>query len=271
MKLRCLLILLVLSSCSLVGRGKAVSSDQKPPVEIEVPQSFVSEGQLHIRASVKPLVNLRADEVTIGIIGLSSGASSIEEHRPLSEVSGKKIIEAGETVLVEFDLPSANLSEYQVVCRWGGDAARGRLQDIPVESAMTESVQSKDIDQNLDEVPATVVLRDLALRRVPTDCEAPPCDEICTFEGEIANSNQGRLTDVVLALGVSFVQKGQTLNQPGSLSPMTADEQEIQLEGFELAPGRSRALEVKVAEPLAEIPEGTFVPYLRLLKYRQLK
>jgi hypothetical protein len=265
------LILFFPSGCSKTAKNSAVETEAtaRPPIEIDLPQAFTRDGELFVRASIRPLVNLKSDDVSVGIVGLSDGLVKREEHRALRSLSGKETVSAGETLLADFTLPSEGLTEYQVVLRWGEDAklARASLSEVvPHESSPTKVENPKSDSIPLAPEVKEVTLIGLALRRTPLEnCQTPPCDEACMFEGEVVNGTTKIASRLTLALGVTFVPKGSKIDHPKAGDPLRADEQEIPLSGVELQPGGRRKIEVKLSEPIAEIPEGSFVPYLRLL------
>ncbi len=263
------ILLAALSGCSKRAPVPAEGAAQKPPVEVSIPQAFVKQGILHVRATVKPLVNIKADQITIGLIGIRSGQLSMEETRVLSQLAGRPIAEAEKTILADFEVKAEGLTEYQVVCKWGADAdaARGSLASAPIQAGSVVSPVVRPKGE--EEIADGVALADVVLRREPIACRQPPCDESCAFEAELRNGTAMPLRNISLALGVLFVPAGSSAPTVAPLAPLQADEQEVRLEGLEIPAKSAKSIEVKIDQPLVELPDGTFVPRLRLLQYKQ--
>lgn len=249
-----LLVVVALAGCSRVSLQAVQMAEEKPPVEVDIPQAFNQQGRLKVKVSVRPLVNLRGDDVVVGVVGVGLG-QPVEQFFSLSELSAQQVVPAGQVLLADFDIPSVDLLEYQVVCKWGEDRKRVKVGASPVEPSPAAVPQ----------FTGAVRLNNLALRRIKGPC--PPCDEVCVFEGEISNGLSQHISDVTLALGITFVPTGGEILHPAAGGELLPDEEQVILSGVSIAPGQSRAIEVKVPQPLAEIPEGQFVPYLRLLRH----
>jgi len=260
------LMLACLSASCARTSSVSPQNELKPPLEIEIPQAFTQNQKLYVRTSLRPLVNLKANEVAVGVVGV--GETPSESFRLLSDASGKQIAVAGERILADFEIPATGLTEYQVVLKWGEDAKSKASELSPTAHVplVEDPPAAPETELPAKPLSGKVSIENLTLHQTRAECISPPCDNLCSFQGELLNGLQSKLSKVSLALGVTFIPVGAQLIHPADLAPLGADEEEVILDNLSLESGARRAIEVKLSEPLAEIPEGTFVPYLRLLR-----
>lgn len=256
MKKLILFVGLFLSSCirpSLPPKPQEL----RPPVEVDIPQSFVTDGQLHVKVSLKPLVALKANQVAVDLIGVKQGQEVVKESLILSSLVTEEILKADLPLITDFQMNASDFEEYKVICRWSDQGVTA------VEK--TEKAIHSEFDGKFE------LLEQVLIR---SDCKASGgdgnCERTYSIQGVLKNSTLKQITDVSLALEIKFVPTGQQQSEESTtaLSPLTPDEQEVKLEGFTLSPGETRPIEVKIPEALFEIPEGIFVPKIRLFSYR---
>ncbi len=250
-----------LSGCA-VFQAKPKPIELKPPVELEIPQAFVANDTLHLKVSVKPLVNLRSNQVALDIIGLNQGQECERQSRVLSKIAAEPIMKADEILVSDFEMPAKNLDEYKVVCKWNEDG----IDDLP-----QKSVSKQEPKESSGRLPSeSVSLTNQVL--VNSGCLQPgadTCERSVSIRADLRNDTSQQLENIAIALAVRFVQKN--IPEPASLNalePLAADEQEVLLSGLTLSPGEVREIDVRIPDPLIELPDGAFVPRIRLLRYR---
>jgi hypothetical protein len=249
-----LLILMFLSGCARLGT-QPKTPELKPPIEVEIPQSFITNGKLYVKVSLKPLVNLRAGQVAVDLIGISKGQESVKKSLALKDIVNEELLKANTPLVHDFELESANLDEYKVICRWAEEGV------TPAEETKIEEKEA---------FTGIVELKDQTLVRSDCVMKDGICERIYTIQSKLKNSTAVSITDISIALEISFVPNGQnkTPTEVPALSALTAEEQEVKLEGLVLTPNEERPIEVRIPEPLVEIPDGMFVPRIRLFKYK---
>jgi hypothetical protein len=231
------------------------AEELKPPVEVEIPQSFVTDGKLHVKVSLKPLVNLKANQVAVDLIGVDHGQEVVKKSLALNALVSEPILKANVPLVTDFEMDASGFDEYKVVCRWSEEGVG------PV--AAVESPKSTEASGKFELLEQTLVR---------SDCEKKGdiCERKYRIQAQLRNSTSAEISEISLALEIKFIPKGEALQATDTpdLSPLTAEEQEVKLEGLKLAPNAKRPIEVKIPEALVEIPDGMFVPKIRIYSYK---
>lgn len=249
-----LLVAFFLTGCFRLTSPPKVE-ELKPPIEVEIPQSFVTDGKLHVKVSLKPLVNLKANQVAVDVIGVNHGVETVKKSLTLDSLVTDAIIKADVPLVTDFEMDASGFDEYKVVCRWSEEGVN------PVTSI--EPPKPTQISGKLELLEQTLVR---------SDCKdkSEICERRYRIQANLRNSTTAEVSNISLALEIKFVPKGSqpSMSDVPELSPLTAEEQEVKLEGLTLAPNEIRPVEVKIPEALVEIPDGMFVPRIRLYSYK---
>lgn len=246
--------LLFLNSCVRQGLPPK-AQELKPPVEVEIPQSFVTDGQLHVKVSLKPLVNLKADQVAVDLIGVNHGQEIVKKSLTLNSLVTESVLKADVPLVTDFEMDATGFDEYKVICRWS-------------EQGVSPVVKTEEVAKK-PELNGKFELLEQTLVRSECKVSGPICERNFTIQGKLSNLTPKQISNVSLALEVKFVPKGQQSQETArELAVLNPDEQEVKLEGLTLSPGEIRPIEVKIPEALVEIPDGMFLPKIRLFSYQ---
>jgi len=251
-------LLLVLTGCFRPVTPQK-TQELKPPVEVEIPQSFVTDGVLHVKVSLKPLVNLKADQVAVDLIGVNHGQEEVKKSLTLKSLVIDEIVKANVPLVTDFEMDAGSFDEYKVVCRWSAGGVEPVAQN---PAPITEPPVS--------EIPGKFELLGQVLVRSECKNSGEICERTYSIQAKLKNATANTISQISLALEIKFVPTGDATSPPSALefSPLNADEQEVKLEGLTLSSNETRPIEVKIPEALVEIPDGRFVPRIRLYSYK---
>ena len=205
-------VIILAVTVTICGCGKfsrpPVAQDLKPPIEIEIPQSFVTENILHVKVSLKPLVNLRPEQVAIELIGISKGVESSEKTVLLSDLVTEPLLIGGDTFVSDFEIDARELEEYKVVCKWNEDKIvignqtsnqpLGQTQNASAEIASKLNVQPKE----------SIALSILEQSLIRSEClkGKDSCERNFTVDAKLKNSSAEDISEISLALEIQFVE-----------------------------------------------------------------
>jgi hypothetical protein len=251
------------SGCSTVKKVKSMASNslsvdppapEEPPVRVVITRSEVLDDNLLVEVQLQAKTEIPSKVLAVSLIGLNDGVKVSQVTRPVSEVWSQPKIESGDRVKLEFQMPASGLEEYQVVCSWGDEAKNLLAASAAPDSALPSSG-----------FPA-LLLTNVVVDAESETCPSPPCALKYSIRAELVNSSAVESkTDISLALGLFWAEKGQAPAFPGDAAPLSLNEEKIKLDGVVLPPGGSQKLNVEVDRDVPVVDGGAFVPHLRIL------
>jgi hypothetical protein len=291
-------------STLLLKKNATEQATKQSPLSVTIAQAFFAEDQLHVKVHLRASVEVPADKIAIGIAGLREGDVVEEEVKLLKEVIGEQALKPEQVISVSFILSEKALSEYQIRCSWGADAAKyysevkkrthslsrlsdssqslaseqGGLDSVGKVEDKTEATQNQSSDETVKESVADIVvavmpdvetrdisLTDLEVNQTRVSCEQPPCDVLYSVTGRLQNNTKNSIEGVRLALGLYWAEAGKLPQIPESGSAITSNEEGINLSTLKLAAGGSQKIRVQVDRAVPIVPGGQFIPHLRVL------
>jgi hypothetical protein len=259
---------------------------------VRVAQAFFDERELNVKVHLEAKTAIPSAQIVVGLLGLREGVIVEEKLQLLSSVYSKETLEAGQTLALNFSLKSDDLTEYQVRCSWGSDAAR--LAEITQNTEEIEKPQLNNARASLNTDAAAALKlvdgsnelsaiqppairrpnmpeRPLSLENVEISegagaCADPPCDIYFVVKATIANHTDVMLEGVRLAIGLYWTEAGKLPRLPAQSAALSENEELIDLKGLKIGGGDSKAIRVKVDRSVPRVPGGSFIPHLRILE-----
>lgn len=291
--------LLLLSSCTPSGRtdieipkqslaqnaASLESQELKSPLNISVSEAYQEQDYLHVQAKVEVAADVSADTAVVGVVGLKDGTEVAREFVKLSQLIKNAQLKSGQTITVPLKLAANDISEFQVRCLWGNEAAaviasidsqtaRASLatppaaeQDIAIDPVAR--IISQANGEKSDAAPASIKLTIADIRETQVECKIKPCDLLYTVIAELENNGAVAVESATIAVGLYWANSGALPLVPVDGAKLRDSEQELILSGLDLSPGEKKRLEVKVDQPVPPVRGGGFVPHVRLLSVTQ--
>ncbi len=97
-------------------------------------------------------------------------------------------------------------------------------------------------------------------------CGRPPCKLIYTVVGKFQNDTANFVKAANLAVGLHWVNTGQLPNLPKGSSQINPNEEVLSV-GLNLEPGNSKEFSIKLDKEVPQIPGGSFIPHVRLVRH----
>jgi hypothetical protein len=229
---------------------------KEPPLDLQITQSFVQASKLHVKVLVNAKTDFPADEVIVSLFGLRDGEIVEKQTKLMSEEINSRELSNGQSVVLYFVLNKTDLSEYQVKCSWGKDALE-----------IIASIKAGSIEPTTN---VNVFLDEIEIVEQTVSCNIAPCDIFYTLFGTINNQSDNRIPEIDLAIGLFWVNEGQTLPSIEAHTKLAPNEEVISLSNINLAPGESRKVRVTVDRGVPILPGGKFIPRLRILDHSKL-
>lgn len=254
---------------------------KQAPITVQVAQAFFDEDELKIKIHLEAKTQMDPAQILVAVQGLREG-EIVEEHLQLvGDITKTKTLEPGKRIALVFSLRGEALTEYQVRCSWGTEAAEiaAKRMELPtqVASATTEEADTMfpqphppdepEAGKKEEEVTSVVSLEEVDIEKQASACPSPPCDILHTVHAIIANNSGSTVESIELAIGLYWANEGQLPAIPSRGSPPTPNEEVIRLEDLGLAPGDTKRVRIKVDRSVPVIPGGGFVPHLRIVQY----
>jgi hypothetical protein len=145
------------------------------------------------------------------------------------------------------------------------------------EEFSVDSVDSEDIDQEMVEIeplqdeseplPAEdLYIAELDVENETILCNEPPCDIMYTVLAQLENRGAQTVDNVQIAVGLYWANSGQLPKVPNANSSLQDNEELIELDGLNIAAGSRATVRVKLDRSVPDVPGGSFIPHVRLLK-----
>lgn len=275
------------ASAGISGTGQtdpAKGTDRAPanepgklaPVDLEVAEAFFEEDVLLVKIRVRAKTSINPQNIAVGVLGLREGDVVEKNVQAVSDiVVGREMI-AGQSAALSFSLREPELTEYQVQCSWGEDAAR-LLSEAPARpradasadsrsSAPSAGIRAESASKPLpDEHP--LGLEDVNVEENKVDCAAAPCDILYTMNGRLVNHLPDAVSRIQLAVGLYWTMQGMLPQVPASGAAPTSGEEIIDLGAAVLPGGASRRIRINIDRKIPVVPGGRFVPHLRVVGF----
>ena len=226
-----------------------------PPFDVEIERVVYTEKSLHVFARVTPHCVLPAAEVALRLSGFKDGQKIGESIAALSQAAlrtGKDEgllnpqgdLEPDTPVTVHVSLAAELLSDFQFEVLWGDDAlavlrAAGTSPGVPAE------LRALSVSEEAEEA-----------------CRSQNCAPRLLISGEILNSGQGPLNEVVLGVGYTL---NSLAGQVDFWSRIPENEEQVRVTGLGLAPGASRAVRIRFRNPIPDLWRDKVTPRVRIL------
>lgn len=263
-----LILLLCLASCSFFEHSTEVVEEyREPPVDVSVGQTDFSESGLQVMVQLRPRTALATENIAVGIFGLENGVQIEQQVVLLKDALGDQVLEPEETYEVPLRLHSSKISEYQVKCSWGEEVQRlvENTIDTPANT-FVEEAEEEALDYEVSGTPG-LLLAAVKVEKEALPCTKPPCDMLFYVNADLMNNTPSSIAEIRLALGLFWVNDGESLQAPVGGEPLAQNEEEIMLAEVSLEPGQAKRIRVKVDRAVPPVPGGRFTPHLRVLDY----
>jgi len=143
-------------------------------------------------------------------------------------VKGSTLVRPGQTLDFSLQIPSAQISNYQMEVRWGDEAK--------------EFLKAKVVPGQ-----QFVALRNLEIERIKsTNCDEVSCKKSIRLLGEIFNSGTLNVSKVTLAVGFINSQLEPELDKT---SQITQNERLVEIRNIILEPGSAKPFRLVMSEP----------------------
>lgn len=218
---------------------------EKPPLEFRLTDAVSDGRNLYLVVSVKALADLPARRVHLAAVGLNHGQVIREEVRRLSDAIGEELIPEGGEADILFELPAAQIEDYQVRVDW----------DLGM-SGTDESSSDKLILQNVE------------TEIVKPDCTGEVCSEQHAVSATVFNKSKAICNEIFVAIGVFWSDENLPApTMPANLLPLSPHEEKVALGAMTLYPGEGRRVRLRIERQLPILSGGRFAANLRILDY----
>lgn len=296
---------LLLSSCSPSSRTEIEipsqatatqvvdleDSEIKSPLNVSVKEAYQEKNRLYVQAKVVAAADISAETAVVGIVGLKDGEEVARQFVKLSQLAQTPQIKGGQSIEVPLELAASDISEFQVRCLWGkeaaavlatidGEMARASLARETQQPSISQVTSEEAIDpvariisqadsKKSDNSSASIKLTLVKIRETQTECKIKPCDLLFTVIADLENNGTVPVETATIAVGLYWANAGALPLVPVDGAKLRDSEQELTLSGLDLSPGDKKRLEVKVDQPVPPLRGGGFVPHVRLLSVSQ--
>lgn len=262
----------VLSGCGILGSAKSADTASGasggpaggPPIELSVAGAEVINGTLHVHVVARAKAAVDARRVVVALKGMNRESVAVEDARLLGREIGSDPLEAGRDYRLELTLPAKGLTDYQVQCSWGDDAA---AYTGLVGGGSGESHDAKSADRRTRGFGGVEFDSYQVSERPMDGCSGANCESVCSVSALLANHGTASRKGIVLALGVVWVGEGENVPELPREAEAGDNEQMVNLPGVVLEPGASKQLRLTLDRPIPKVPGGAFVPTLRVLGF----
>ena len=132
-----------------------------------------------------------------------------------------------------------------------------------LEAVETDS----DVEKEEDALPSSSLeIYELDIENETILCDTPPCDIIYTVLAELKNNGSEEVNSVQLAVGLYWANSGQLPRVPSADAVLQENEELIELKDLGITSNNSRTVRVKLDRSVPDVPGGSFIPHVRLLK-----
>lgn len=281
------------SSTGLINSSPSDGILKEAPLSVSLEQAFYVGQSLNVKVSLRPKIELPSADILVRVQGLKDGELRETVEQRLSEIFPFESIKADQSAVLRFVLKSQDLSEFQILCSWGEDAHKQTVLSDKVLSDKVLSDKTANLEESLTEARGNIASEkstegspvveepsalksklplefvDFDLETKKQACAKLPCDLHYIINGQLKNSAERQITDIVLAVGLAWAEKGQLAKPPAELSPKTEEEEVVELGKFSLAKGQSKKMRVEVDRAVPVVPGGAFLPYIRVLSFKE--
>ena len=277
------------------------ADNETAPISLKVAQAFFNGENLHIKIHLGAKTSLDPRTITVGVRGLREGEVVEEYVQRVSDVFSSENLVQDTVLALRFVLKEPLLTEYQISGSWGVPVAEdkavlpsfmdksektGILEDeFGVEAGFAdqgEKMGGKEARARLaspapaEKLPearqealreSDLALEDLDIIDTVEDCPLEPCDIRYSVHAKLSNYSNHRIGFASLAVGLYWANFGQVPKVPPANSPLSPNEELIELNNLALSPGRSKRVRIRVDRAVPVVPGGSFVPHVRIIDF----
>jgi hypothetical protein len=269
-------LLLIFNSCSLENKIELPSDFKEvPPIKLTLAQAFSVQKSLFVKANIEILDDIAAEDVVIGAIGLKEGLLKEEQYTPLSKVWNKKIITKGTSIVVPFEWPISNITEFQLKCSWGEEAKKVYVEgDLnppePKKAELTPSIITSEDGETIERGLAKkgIIIDSINVEEETEECNSPPCKKKVKIRAIVKNLRDTTLTHLSLAFGLFWTSEGKVPKLPKDYEARLPNEEELTFGELNLPSGGSIPFNVNIGRSVSEVKGGEFRPHIRILSFK---
>jgi hypothetical protein len=267
--------LVLLSGCSLLFAGKPsevilestedLPGSERMPFTLKVGQEINDGKELHILGSVVANTEWNPAEVVVRLTSLKDGKPVGVVHHTLKKLIEARVgvgqmkaelISAGDETNFSLSVPSAGMSDYQLVLLWGEEAEQF-LESKPKQKIdkETQASNGKSAGNGLK-----LRIHSIEVETLKSECPYPPCE--VRFRLKAVLQNQGKSVITSAKLGVGFIA---TELLGSNMSP--DEEEQVDVPNLKLLPGQSRPFRILLNQEMSEEIAEDVRPVLRIVSF----
>lgn len=245
-----------------VGQELPGVTPAQNPIDVEIAQSFVKDGKLHLKVMIRPRTTIETGQVLVSVLGLDEGQVIEEQRQVLSEAVTTKHLAANELAALFFTLTREGITEYQVKCQWGKDA-----QEVLSKDAVALMEKSEDLaDGGAQAAPK---LQDIKIASHEIPCPTMPCDVQYSVSGYLTNEQAVPFQNIALAVGLFWLEDGSSQAFPKDGEKLLENEELVSLTKLFLKPGEKKQIRLSIDQQVPVVEGGRFVPHLRIVSFQK--
>ena len=219
--------------------GSIASTKKKLPFILDILDEFNDGSKLHILARVRPLAVWNSEETVIRLSGLSNGEVIGKSHFPLNKLKqDTSVLSPGDELTVSLQVPSRQISDYQLELLWGGEA-------LPL------------LKRSISEI---LLIDNIRVSR--GECDEYPCSVPLTISADLINSGRKTINQATIAVGFKWVDDLQA--EANTAVPISSEES-VNIPQLNLMPGAKKSLKFRLATPVPQGETGGYQPVLRIV------
>lgn len=237
------------------------------PIDVEIAQSFVKDGKLHLKVIIRPRTTIETNDVLVSVLGLEEGQVIEEQRQTLGDAVTTKRLAANELAALFFTLKQEGITEYQVKCQWGKDA-----QEALSQNTITTSTDHSAVLVNSAvpaETPVAPKLQDIKIASHEIPCASLPCDIQYSVSGYLANEQAVSFQNIALAIGLFWLEDGSSQAFPQDGDKLLENEELVSLSQIVLKPGEKKQIRLSIDQQVPVVEGGRFVPHLRIVSFQK--
>ena len=217
------------------------------PFDLKILEAVNNGTTLGILAELTPKTDWASNDVVVKLYGLEGGEVSRTASTRLADVTGDQgMLKANIPVQVSLQIPSDQISDYQVEALWGGEAREARNDSKITEAIRTPALRLSNVEVEKREEP----------------CSSPPCRVRFTIYGDLRNDSGQTLNQVTFGVGFVWVPKSSRL-----VSPEPVSEQRLSVSDLGLEPGQTQSLELSIDKGVPQLSDGEYKPVVRIVDF----
>ncbi|NLF25505.1 MAG: hypothetical protein GX589_07595 [Deltaproteobacteria bacterium] len=236
---------------------------EEVPFTVEVVDEVNDGKKIHLRLRLQTKGVWDPSLMALKLSGLNSGRVVRAETHVLADLLEKEETKGAhqplpEELFLTVSISALDLTDYQVELLWGEEAAAvGAVEAETAVPAGTTVPAGTKAAAGEPTVSAKhrggLLIRNLTWQE-RRDCNQSPCQLSYQLQGEFYNSGSALVSGAIL---------GVQLRAPGDAS--TLKEEQVRIDGLELAPGEGRQLQIEIDQGQADMAQQGLQPALRLI------